>query len=285
MFAGSAFSQSNGPAPGPAPKANIVDTAVAAGSFNTLAAALQATDLVSVLADENRQFTVFAPTDAAFAKLGQDTIDALLADPETLSNILLYHVVPDAVVRARDARQLDGSSVTAANGDEIGIQVNNKRLFINDSKILAANVHASNGIIHVINNVLIPPSQMPKVTMNIVDTAVAAGSFNTLTSLLVATGLDDVLSDASTQFTVFAPTDDAFAALDPTILASLQANPELLKSVLLYHVLAGQTVDAAAGSVQAERTCSSTGQKLSPLMFTPPMGSFTRSTRCWFRLR
>lgn len=229
--------------------ANIVDTAIAAGSFNTLAAALQATNLAPVLADEQRKFTVFAPTDAAFAALGQETIDALLADPETLTDILLYHVLADQVVDADTAISLAGSSVTAANGDDLAIsnQSGSKgdELFINASKVISPNVMATNGIIHVIDAVLIPPADMPSPSLNIVETAVQAGSFNTLASLLVATGLDSVLADENAQFTVFAPTDDAFAKLPESTLEALHADPDLLRSILLYHVLAGQVVDAA----------------------------------------
>jgi len=225
--------------------ANIVDTAVAAGSFDILAAALDATDLTSVLADESKQFTVFAPTDEAFSALGQSTLDGLLANPEALANILLYHVIADQVVDAATARTQSGSSVTAANGDQLGIQAKGESLFINDSMVITPDVVASNGIIHVIDTVLTPPTDVAEPTLNIVETAVAAGSFDTLVSLLVATGLDSVLADAAAEFTVFAPTDEAFASLDATTLSNLQADPELLKSVLLYHVLAGQQVDAS----------------------------------------
>jgi uncharacterized surface protein with fasciclin (FAS1) repeats len=226
------------------PRLNIVDTAGAAGSFNTLLAALQATNLVPVLADENASFTVFAPTDEAFAALGQETIDALLADPETLSDILLYHVIADQVVDAETAVSLAGSAVTAANGDDLAIQVQDHTLFINDSAVVATDILATNGIIHVIDAVLVPPTEEPDPALNIVETALEAGSFQTLASLLVATGLDAVLADESTLFTVFAPTDDAFAKLSAETLTALQSDPELLKSVLLYHVLAGQAVDA-----------------------------------------
>ena len=231
--------------PAPPNTANIVDTAVAAGSFDILAAALDATDLTSVLADESKQFTVFAPTDEAFSALGQSTLDGLLANPEALANILLYHVIADQVVDAATARTQSGSSVTAANGDQLGIQAKGESLFINDSMVITPDVVASNGIIHVIDTVLTPPTDVAEPTLNIVETAVAAGSFDTLVSLLVATGLDSVLADAAAEFTVFAPTDEAFASLDATTLSNLQADPELLKSVLLYHVLAGQQVDAS----------------------------------------
>jgi uncharacterized surface protein with fasciclin (FAS1) repeats len=134
----------------------IVDVAVEAGSFTTLVAALQATGLDEVLADDTAEFTVFAPTDDAFALLGDDTINALLADPDTLSDILLYHVLAGAV-DAATALSLDGSMVEMANGDTVTLTVVDGELFINESKVIATDIAASNGIIHVIDAVLLPP--------------------------------------------------------------------------------------------------------------------------------
>jgi len=226
---------------------NIVNTAVAAGSFNTLAAALQTTGLDAVLADESRNFTVFAPNDAAFDKLGQDTINNLLNDPDTLSDILLYHVVPDAVVQSEAALQLDGQSVDTANGDAFMVNVDDGKLFINMSEVIAADVGASNGVIHVIDTVLMPPvdeAASDNAQADIVQTAVAAGSFNTLVAALQATGLDQTLMGEG-PFTVFAPTDDAFSKLGDDTINALPADPDTLSDILLYHVLASQAVDAA----------------------------------------
>jgi len=223
---------------------NIVDTAVAAGSFNTLVAALQATSLDSVLADEANTFTVFAPTDEAFEALGQDTINALLGDTDTLSNILLYHVFPDAAVNAETAISLAGSMITMANGDDVAVVLTDGKLFINQSEVIVTDVVASNGIIHVIDTVLTPPAKETveePVTMNIVETAVAAGSFNTLAAALTAAGLIDTLSDPDAQFTVFAPT---FAALPEGTVEALLADPETLTDILLYHVIGGAVVDS-----------------------------------------
>ena len=226
--------------------ANIVDTAVAAGSFNTLAAALQATDLISVLADEDSTFTVFAPTDEAFAKLGDETISALLADPDTLRDILLYHVVPGAAVDAATALSLAGSTVTTANEDDIALSINDGKLFINMSEVIATDVQASNGIIHVIDTVLLPPADVAEEAIlgSIVDTAVAAGSFNTLVAALQATGLDAALANTDDTFTVFAPNDEAFAKLGDDTITALLNDPDTLSSILLYHVVGGQAVDS-----------------------------------------
>lgn len=232
---------------------NIVQTAVEAGSFNTLAAALTATDLVGVLADETREFTVFAPTDEAFAALGQDTINSLLADPETLRDILLYHVLADQNVDSATAISLAGNAVQAANEDDLQISLQDGKLFINASEVIAADVAATNGTIHVINQVLLPPADEPtgdngagepEQALNIVDTALAAGSFNTLAAALEATGLIPVLADENATFTVFAPTDDAFAALGQETIDALLADPDTLRDILLYHVIGGQAVNA-----------------------------------------
>jgi len=228
--------------------ANIVDTAVAAETFTTLVAALQATGLDAVLADDSKTYTVFAPTDTAFEKLGQDTINALLGDTDTLSDILLYHVFPDAAVDSTTAIGLAGSMIEMANGDEVAVVLSEGKLFINQSEVIVTDIEASNGVIHVIDTVLLPPEDMPvdaeSPSMNIVETAVAAGSFNTLAQALVATGLVDTLSNPDDQFTVFAPTDDAFAKLPEGTLESLLANPEALTDILLYHVIGGSSVDS-----------------------------------------
>ncbi len=225
---------------------NIVTTAVEAGSFTTLVAALETTGLDSVLADETRQFTVFAPTDEAFEKLGQDTINTLLNDTNTLSDILLYHVLPDAAVNAASAIGLAGSMVTTANGDDIALTLNDGALFINMSEVIVTDIETTNGIIHVIDTVLTPPADEPTDTplATITDTAVAAGSFNTLVTALQATGLDATLASNDDTFTVFAPTDDAFAALGSDTINALLNDTETLSDILLYHVIGGQAVDA-----------------------------------------
>ncbi len=226
----------------------IIDTAVANGSFTTLVAALQATGLDATLADDTREFTVFAPTDEAFAELGQDTIDALLADTDKLTDILLYHVLADTTVDAATATGLAGSMVDAANGDALAISLDGMRLFINQSEVTAADVGASNGVIHVIDKVLLPPTDdaaddAPQ-AQNIVDTAVAAGSFTTLAAALEATDLISVLADETATFTVFAPTDEAFAALGQDTIDNLLSNPDELRDILLYHVFPNAAVDS-----------------------------------------
>lgn len=221
----------------------IVDTAVSAGNFTTLVAALQATGLDATLSDTSQKFTVFAPTDEAFALLGQETIDSLLMDTTKLSDILTYHVV-SGEVPASTAVSLAGTKVAMVNGDEVGLSLSGDSLLINTVTVTSTDIMADNGIIHVIDAVLLPPADMMEPTMNIVDTAIANGSFTTLVTALQATNLDAVLADESTDFTVFAPTDDAFALIDEKTMNTLLANPDTLSSILLQHVVSGASVNA-----------------------------------------
>jgi uncharacterized surface protein with fasciclin (FAS1) repeats len=135
---------------------DIVDTAVAAGQFNTLAAALEAADLVGTLKGEG-PFTVFAPTDAAFAKLPEGTVDSLLKpeNRDKLVAILTYHVVPGEV-KAADVVKL--SEAKTVNGQDVAITVADNGVRINDANVIKADIGASNGVIHVIDTVILPGS-------------------------------------------------------------------------------------------------------------------------------
>lgn len=141
---------------GEKPSKDIVDTAVSAGSFQTLAAALGAADLVDTLKGDG-PFTVFAPTDEAFAKLPAGTIESLLKpeNKDQLVDILTYHVVA-AEVPAEVALTLDEAG--ALNGDTIALTRRDGDLFLNDSKVIKTDINTSNGIVHVIDTVLLPPS-------------------------------------------------------------------------------------------------------------------------------
>ncbi len=221
----------------------IVDVAVSNGNFTTLVTALQATGLDVTLSDTDSSFTVFAPTDDAFALLGTDTIDALLADTDTLSNILTYHVI-SGEVNAEAAVGAAGSRVEMVNGDFVGLSLDGDSLLVNTATVVTTDIQTDNGIIHVIDAVLMPPADMGTPTSNIVETAVAAGDFTTLVAALQATDLDAVLADESTQFTVFAPTDAAFDLIDDETLGLLLDNPDVLSSILLQHVVSGSAVDS-----------------------------------------
>jgi uncharacterized surface protein with fasciclin (FAS1) repeats len=133
---------------------DIVDTAVAAGTFNTLATALQAAGLADTLKGKG-PFTVFAPTDEAFSKLPAGTVESLLKpeNKEKLRAILLYHVVSGDVTAAR-AMKL--SSAKTVNGQDLKLTMNDGTVMVNDAKVVKADVLASNGVIHVIDTVLLP---------------------------------------------------------------------------------------------------------------------------------
>ncbi len=134
---------------------NIVETAVAAGTFNTLAAALTAADLVGVLQGEG-PFTVFAPTDAAFAKLPAGTVEALLADKEALIRVLTYHVVAGRVM-ASDVVGL--SSAPTLAGVAAPIEVRMGKVYVAGAEVSTTDVAASNGVIHIIDSVMLPPAR------------------------------------------------------------------------------------------------------------------------------
>jgi len=133
---------------------DIVDTAVAAGSFKTLAAALQAAGLVGTLKGKG-PFTVFAPTDGAFSKLPAGTVESLLKpeNKEKLKAILLYHVVSGDVTAAQVVKL---SSAKTVNGQDLKLTVNDGTVLVNDAKVVKADVLVSNGVIHVIDTVLLP---------------------------------------------------------------------------------------------------------------------------------
>ena len=228
------------------PEGSIVDLALASPDLTTLVTALQAADLVSALADEDALFTVFAPTDEAFAALGEDAIAALLADTDALTNVLLYHVVADAAVDSIDATALYGEMVTMLNEADVTIDVRDGELYINDSKVIIKDIPATNGIIHVIDMVLIPESEeAAEPTGTIVDIALADPQFSTLVTALEAADLVSTLADEAAVFTVFAPTDDAFALLGTDTINSLLADVPTLTNILTYHVIGDQAIDAA----------------------------------------
>lgn len=222
---------------------NIVEVASDAGSFTTLITAVESAGLDSTLADETASFTVFAPTDDAFAALGQDTIDALLADTDKLTSILTYHVLSGDPVASEAAISLAGSTVETVNGAKVAITVRDGELFINNAKVTSADIEASNGIIHVLDAVITPPEQTV-VEGTIVDAALATESLSTLVTAVQAAGLDSVLADPEATFTVFAPTNDAFAALGEETIAALLGDIDTLSNILLFHVVPEVAVDS-----------------------------------------
>ncbi|WP_296427051.1 fasciclin domain-containing protein [Yoonia sp.] len=132
---------------------DIVDTAIDAGTFTTLVAAVQAAGLVDTLKGEG-PFTVFAPTDEAFAALPEGTVESLLADPEALAAILTYHVIAGKVMSTDLTNDM---MATTVNGADVTIMTEGG-VMVNDANVVAADIEASNGVIHVIDKVILPPS-------------------------------------------------------------------------------------------------------------------------------
>ena len=243
---------------------DIVDTAVAAGSFTTLVAAVQAAGLEGALRSEG-PLTVFAPTDDAFAALPEGLLDTVLADTELLTSILTYHVVAGevpaaAVVTLETAETVQGESVT--------ITVDDGAVMVNQANVVQTDIDASNGIIHVIDAVILPPSVAEALAAedeamdeeesmdegaDIIATATEAGSFTTLLTAIEAAGLTETLMGDG-PFTVFAPTDEAFAAVDEETLNGLLADPEALAQVLLYHVVEGAVPAADVVTLESATT-------------------------------
>lgn len=135
-----------------APAADIVDTAVSAGNFKTLVKAVQAAGLVDTLKGSG-PFTVFAPTDEAFAKLPAGTLESLLANPEQLKKVLLYHVVPGKVMAA-DVVQL--KEAKTAEGSSVKIKASAGQVSVDNAKVVRTDITCDNGVIHVIDTVILP---------------------------------------------------------------------------------------------------------------------------------
>jgi len=220
--------------------ANIVQTAVADGRFKILATALTAADLIAAL-ESPGPFTVFAPTDDAFAKLPPGTIDNLLKpqNKRILINILTYHVVGGKALRAANILALNPPyELQMLNNVSTQINVDLNKLVVDDALVIQADVLATNGIIHAIDTVLLP--------RDIVQIAVGDGRFKTLVVALTAADLVAALKGPG-PFTVFAPTDAAFAKLPPRTIDNLlkPENKAKLIQVLTYHVVSGRTLTAA----------------------------------------
>ena len=227
------------------PLPSIAEIAAGDPNFSTLVAALDAAGLVETLAGEG-SFTVFAPTNDAFAALPAGTVEGLLEDPQgALTDILLYHVV-DGVARAEDVVGL--TEATTLNGAPIAIAVVDGGVRLNDSvNVVTTDIEATNGVIHVIDGVLLPPAdEAAEPTASIAEIAAGDPNFSTLVAALDAAGLVETLAGEG-DFTVFAPTNDAFAALPAGTVETLLADPTGdLTQILLYHVLG---VRAAAANV------------------------------------
>jgi uncharacterized surface protein with fasciclin (FAS1) repeats len=221
------------------PAPTIAQAAAADGRFTTLVAAVDAAGLTETL-NSDGSYTVFAPTDAAFAKLPKGTVETLLKaeNKESLKGILLYHVVPGHF-HATDVVKMP--SLVTANGQRLDVVISEEGAKIDNANIIITDIETSNGIIHVIDAVVLPS------TKTIPETALATGKFGTLLAAAEAAGLVKALS-ADGPITIFAPTDEAFAKLPAGTVETLlkPENKAMLAEVLTYHVVPGRVYSDAA---------------------------------------
>jgi transforming growth factor-beta-induced protein len=247
---------------------NIVETAVEAGSFKTLAAALGAADLVGAVSGPG-PFTVFAPTDEAFKKLPAGTVETLLK-PENKSKlqaILKYHVVSGKVMAA-DVVKVKGA--VSLNGQRIDVKVAGGKVTVDAANVVKTDIACTNGVIHVIDSVILPASD------SIPAVADKAGTFKTLLAAVKAAGLVETLSGEG-PFTVFAPTDEAFAKIPASALSDLlkPENKAKLASILKYHVVAGRVYSEAAVAAKSAPTVQGASVKIS----TNDKGAFVNDAK------
>jgi uncharacterized surface protein with fasciclin (FAS1) repeats len=236
----------------------IVEVAAGSEDFETLVAAVKAADLVETLSGEG-PFTVFAPTDDAFAKVPKRRLKNLLKpeSKERLTAVLTYHVVPGKVmaadvVKLKKAKTVQGSSAQ--------ITVSDGKVKIDDANVVKTDIVCKNGVIHVIDAVILPGGKKNK---DIVDTAVGEGSFKTLVAAVKAAGLVETLKGKG-PFTVFAPTDEAFAKLTEGTLESLlkPENKGKLTAILTYHVVPGKVMAADVVKLKEAKTVQGSKAKI-----------------------
>jgi len=251
LVCASALLATNAIAQGPMERGTIVEVAAKAGKFNTLLAAAKAGGLAGTLSGKG-PFTVFAPTDAAFAKLGKDAIANLLKpeNKDQLVGILTYHVVAGKVPAAKVVGMKSAKTV---QGSELPIVVKDGKVKVGGANVVATDVMASNGVIHIIDAVMLPPQP------TLVDVAAKAGKFNTLLAAAKAAGLADTLANGG-PFTIFAPTDEAFAKVGKDTIAMLlkPENKKKLQAILKHHVVAGKVMSGTAVKLSEAPTLNGT---------------------------
>merc|ERR1712151_1138881 len=224
------------------PVPDIVETAISAGSFTVLVGALQTAGLVDALKGAG-PFTVFAPTDAAFTALldSLGVTKAELLARDDLADILKYHVLSGSSVMSADLAA--AQDVTTLEGSDLTVTKDGSTVMAGSATVSTADISCSNGVIHVIDAVLLPPERLLSPVLDIVETAISAGNFTVLVEALQTAGLVDALKGAG-PFTVFAPTDAAFTALLDSLgvtKAELLARDDLA-DILKYYVLSGSSV-------------------------------------------
>jgi len=243
------------------PKDDIVTTAKSVASLSTLVTAVGAAGVAADLSAPNGPFTVFAPNNDAFAKLPAAELQYLLAHPAELRAILFYHVT-DHRIYADEIK--DYARARTLNGQELVffVAANGTVLINGYSKVIATNVDCQNGVVHVVDTVILPAAMASRAAAwaaanpalpNLVQLAQSVPELSTLVTAVVAANLVTTLSSPG-PFTVFAPTNDAFNALPPGVLSYLLNNTADLTAVLTYHVLAGAVNSSAVTDGETAKT-------------------------------
>jgi uncharacterized surface protein with fasciclin (FAS1) repeats len=226
-----------------------VETAVGVSDLSTLVAAVKQGQLVETLSGKG-PFTVFAPLNSAFAKLPKEAIENLLKDENRadLQAILTYHVVPGKVMAADVVKLKEAKT---AQGSTIAIRVEGGKVYVNDAQVVKTDIVCSNGVVHLIDSVIMPPAKKP----TIVEAAIGNDDFSTLVALVKHAGLVETLSGEG-PFTVFAPTNAAFAKLPKETVDALlsDAGKAQLASILKYHVVAGSVKAADVVKLKEAKT-------------------------------
>jgi uncharacterized surface protein with fasciclin (FAS1) repeats len=250
----------------------VVDIIVGSEDHTTLAAAVGAAGLVETLSGDG-PFTVFAPTDAAFTLLPEGTVESLIADTTgALATILTHHVSGGSTL---STDLYDGMMITTVAGTELMVSIDSNGVYIDGAMVTVANLTADNGVVHVINAVLLPEAEVESNT--VVDIIVGSEDHTILAAAVGAAGLVETLSGDG-PFTVFAPTDAAFALLPEGLVATLLEDPSgQLTTILTHHVFAGSAlstdlydgmmVPTIAGG-ELEVTIDSTGVYIDNAMVT-----------------
>jgi len=249
----------------------IVQVAASNPQFSTLVALVKKAGLAGALSKST--LTVFAPTNAAFAYLKAHdpaTYTAATTNATVLKKVLTYHVVGKKILApAAIAAAKANAKVPTLEGEKLALSLVGGKIRLNGAAtVVAPNVKASNGVIHVVNRVLVPPSltKAPAPTQSIVQLAAGNPDFSTLVSLVQKAGLVEALSGAG-PFTVFAPTNEAFrklATAAPATYQAVLANPALLTKVLTYHAVAGaiKSTDAVSVAQQGGSVTSLEGEPI-----------------------
>jgi len=238
------------------PQQNIAQLAIATPALSTLVAAVKAAGLVETLSGTG-PFTVFAPTNDAFAKIPSAALNDLLADKDALTAVLLRHVVPSSIKAAQIPAGT--TAVATAGGEKVNV-VNAGGVTVNGANVIATDILASNGVVHLVDTVIPATETATKAaTKNIAQLAIETPALSTLLAAVKAAGLVETLSGPG-PFTVFAPTNDAFAKIPSATLNGLLADKTALTKVLLRHVVpsvikaedipAGRTMVGTAGGEQ-----------------------------------